>query len=118
MARTVDNRRYGKHQDKRVSRLQSRADLIGRRSARQLGIVLSPAMIAALRATLGRQPLPDHIRLIGPVSPFLTAYAVSFGGSAVAALHDRRGGGTVCAFVALDDPILRQTSTVLPIQVP
>ena len=68
--------------------------------------MLSPAMISELRAALGRHPLPDHIRSIGPVSPFLTAYAVSFGGRAVAALHDRRGGGTVCAFVALDDPIL------------
>jgi len=73
MARAVDNRRYGKHQDKRVSRLQSRADLIGRRSARQLGIVLSPAMIAALRVALSRHPLPDHIRPIEPVSPFLGA---------------------------------------------
>lgn len=108
MARTVDNRQHGKRQDKRVSRLQSRAELIGRRSARQLGIVLSAAMIAELRAALGRHPLPDHIQQIGPVSPFLTAYAVSFGGRAVAALHDRRGGGTVCAFVELDDPLLSE----------
>lgn len=89
-----------------MGRLQSRADLIGRRSARRLGIVLSPTMIAELRAVLGRRPLPDHIRPIGSVSPFLTAYAVSFGGRGVAALHDRRGGGAVCAFVELDDPIL------------
>lgn len=110
MARTVDNSRHGRRQDKRIGRLQSRADLIGRRSARRLGIVLSPAMIAELRAALGRRPLPGHIRPIGSVSPFLTAYAVSFGGRAVAVLHDHRGSGTVCAFVELDDPML---STVI-----
>lgn len=95
-------------------RLQSRADMIGRRSARQLGIVLSVATIAELRAMLGRSPLPDHIRPIGPVSPFVTAYAVSFGGRVVAILHDQRGAGMVCAFVEMDDPILPSGQAATP----
>lgn len=88
--------------------------MIGRRSARQLGIVLSVATIAELRAVLGRRPLPDHIRQIGPVSRFVTAYAVSFGGRVVATLHDQRGAGMVCAFVKMDDPILPSGQAATP----
>ena len=74
-----------------ADRLQLRADQLGRRSARELGIVISLARMAELRANIATSDLPDTIRKVGKVGLSADAYEIDFDVGMLVAVYDRRG---------------------------
>lgn len=77
--------------ERRADRLELRADLSARRSARRLGVVVSLARVIRLRQAITTGKLPEYVRYAGQSGPSLDAYVVDFTGQRLVALHDRRG---------------------------
>lgn len=97
--------------ERRADRLVHRADHHGRRSARALGVVVSLARMAELRATIASAELPDTIRRVGRVGLSADAYAVDFNGVTLVAVYDRRGQ-SIATFLPPDAP---EITPVLPV---
>lgn len=77
--------------ERRAVRLEIRADVAARRSARQYGVVVSLVQMVELRHAITRGPLPDTVRYVGRTGAAFDAYVVDFNGVHLVALHDRRG---------------------------
>lgn len=101
MTRSHSNRSQAIRQERRADRLQLRADQLGRRSARGLGVVLSLARIAELRQVIAHGILPDTICKVGRVGRTADAYAIDFNDRELIAVYDRRGQ-SIAAFLTSD----------------
>lgn len=93
-------------QERRADRLLVRADQLGRRSAREFGIVVSVARMAELRHIIAQGPLPKNVRRVGRVGLSADAYAIDFAGREVVAVYDGRGR-SIATFLPIDAPEIR-----------
>lgn len=89
--------------ERRSDRLLHRSDHLGRRSARALGVVVSLARMAELRAIIAAAELPETVHRVGRVGLSGDAYAVDFNGVTLVAVYDRRGQ-SIATFLPLDAP--------------
>lgn len=89
--------------ERRSDRLLHRSDHLGRRSARALGVVVSLARMAELRAIIAAAELPDTVHRVGRVGLSADAYAVDFNGVTLVAVYDRRGR-SIATFLPPDAP--------------
>ncbi|NIJ31488.1 hypothetical protein FHT00_003468 [Sphingomonas insulae] len=94
--------------EQRADRLQLRADQLGRRSARQLGVVISLARMAELRTIIAASELPDTIRKVGKVGLSADAYEIKFDVEMLVAVYDRRGQ-SIAMFLLPDAPGITRT---------
>ena len=108
MSRKHNHRAAALRQERGAGRLQVRADQLGRRSARELGVVISLARMAELRKALAQQPLPAMIRPLGRVGRLAESYAIDFNGRELAAVFDRRGL-SIASFLPVDAPEITPT---------
>jgi hypothetical protein len=83
----------------RADRLRLRADQLGRRSARQLGVVISLAKMAELRTIIAASEPPDTIRKVGKVGLSADAYEIDFDVGILVAVYDRRGQSIAMFFL-------------------
>lgn len=101
MTRGHSNRVLAVRQEQRADRLQVRADRLGRRSARSLGVVVSLAYMAELRHTIASGTLPDTIRKLDSIGRSTETYAIDFAGRELIAVYDRRAQ-SIAAFLPYD----------------
>ncbi len=101
MTRGHSNRVLAVRQEQRADRLQLRADQLGKRSARSLGVVVSLAYMAELRHTIASGTLPDTIRKVGSIGRSAEAYAIDFAGRELIAVYDRQAQ-SIAAFLPYD----------------
>jgi hypothetical protein len=103
MSRKHSHRGHVLSAERRADRLLHRADHHGRRSARVLGVVVSLARMAELRAIIAAAGLPDTVHRVGRVGLSADAYAVDFNGVTLIAVYDRRGR-SIATFLPPDAP--------------
>jgi hypothetical protein len=92
----------------RADRLRLRADQLGRRSARQLGVVVSLARMAELRTIVASSELSNTIRKVGKVGRSADAYEIDFDIGMLVAVYDRRGQ-SIAMFLLPDAAEITQT---------
>lgn len=108
MSRKHNHRGQVLRSEQRADRLQLRADQLGRRSARQLGVVISLARMAELRTIIAASELPDTIRKVGKVGLSADAYEIKFDVEMLVAVYDRRGQ-SIAMFLLPDAPGITRT---------
>lgn len=91
MSRKHSHRGHMLGAERRADRLLHRSDCLGRRSARALGVVVSLARMAELRAIIAAAELSDTVHRVGRVGLSADAYAIDFNGVTLVAVYDRRG---------------------------
>jgi hypothetical protein len=101
MTRSYSNHGLAVRQERRADRLQLRADQLGRRSARDHGVILSLTRMAELRRVIASGILPDTICKVGKVGRSADAYVIDFTGRKLVAIYDRRAQ-SIAAFLASD----------------
>lgn len=112
MSRRFSNRVKGLADEKRVKRLLARADAVGRRSARQHGIVLGTEGIAALRTAIAKDQGNDKIKLIGRLSASTLIFQIDFHERVLAAIYDERSR-SICSFQRMDAPLVKNSSRLM-----